>query len=150
MAYSSAEEATISVQVHAFQYQGFLKSSTGVANFLGIQYATVPARFRQAVPLDLTKISGVADAKSYGPPCPQPSNNMPDPRAHLMEGGDSYDVAPASEFDCLTLNVYAPPPAKNQKPLPVLVWIHGGGWVMGDGNGDHGKPICQAWASCNN
>jgi carboxylesterase type B len=36
---------------------------------------------------------------------------------------------PSSE-DCLFLNVYAPPNAAN---LPVLVWIHGGGYGLGNG-----------------
>jgi carboxylesterase type B len=35
--------------------------------------------------------------------------------------------------DCLFLNVYAPPNAKN---LPVIVWIHGGGYGYGDGTQD--------------
>ena len=35
--------------------------------------------------------------------------------------------------DCLFLSVYAPPNATN---LPVLVWIHGGGYGSGQGNQD--------------
>lgn len=35
--------------------------------------------------------------------------------------------------DCLYLNVYAPP---NATRLPVLVWIHGGGYGLGDGTED--------------
>ena len=37
------------------------------------------------------------------------------------------------EEDCLFLNVYAPLGAEN---LPVLVWIHGGGYGFGDGTQD--------------
>jgi carboxylesterase type B len=33
--------------------------------------------------------------------------------------------------DCLFLNVYAPGNVGNE--LPVLVWIHGGGYGYGDG-----------------
>ena len=36
-----------------------------------------------------------------------------------------------SQEDCLTLNVFAP---ENADHLPVLVWIHGGGFVNGTGN----------------
>ena len=35
--------------------------------------------------------------------------------------------------DCLYLSVYAP---KNKAGLPVLVWIHGGGYGLGSGNQD--------------
>lgn len=35
--------------------------------------------------------------------------------------------------DCLHLNVYAP---VNASQLPVLVWIHGGGYGAGDGTQD--------------
>ncbi len=35
------------------------------------------------------------------------------------------------------LDVYAPPGAKN---LPVVFWIHGGGWQGGDKSDVHGKP----------
>ena len=40
-----------------------------------------------------------------------------------------------------TLDVYAPAAGKN---LPVVVWIHGGGWQAGDKNEVHHKP--QAFA----
>ena len=40
--------------------------------------------------------------------------------------------------DCLFLNVYAP---ANAKDLPVLVWIHGGGYGMGDASQDMSEII---------
>lgn len=40
--------------------------------------------------------------------------------------------------DCLFLNVYAPANAQN---LPVLVWIHGGGYGFGDGTQDMSEII---------
>lgn len=42
--------------------------------------------------------------------------------------------------DCLFLNVYAPP-TKPLKKLPVLVWIHGGGYGIGDGTQDLSEII---------
>jgi arylformamidase len=44
--------------------------------------------------------------------------------------GPARDIAYGAPADPLqTLDVYAPPNAKN---LPVVVWIHGGGWQAGD------------------
>jgi carboxylesterase type B len=40
--------------------------------------------------------------------------------------------------DCLFLNVYAP---HNATALPVLVWIHGGGYGVGDGREDMSRLI---------
>lgn len=40
--------------------------------------------------------------------------------------------------DCLFLNVYAPANASN---LPVLVWIHGGGYGLGNGQQDLSRII---------
>ncbi|MBK9384263.1 MAG: carboxylesterase family protein [Planctomycetes bacterium] len=59
------------------------------------------------------------DAWSFGAICPQPSL-----------GAFSRGLANESE-DCLTLNVWAPERAEGAPLLPVLVWIHGGGLVIG-------------------
>ena len=37
---------------------------------------------------------------------------------------------PMSE-DCLTLNVVAPKRRTSDEPLPVMVFIHGGGYILG-------------------
>lgn len=39
--------------------------------------------------------------------------------------------------NCLFLNVYTPSAkSKNNKPLPVMLWIHGGAYMSGSGNSD--------------
>jgi para-nitrobenzyl esterase len=95
----------------------------GVATWRGIPYATAP-RFRPPQPI--APWTGVRDAFEFGPFAMQAR----DPRAAMMSG--VTDKTLMSE-DCLVLNVYAPlEPAA--KPRPVLVWIHGGAFIMGAGS----------------
>lgn len=60
-------------------------------------------------------------ATEYGPICPQSYPAVP-----------NVPFIPGDE-DCLFLNVHAP---ANAKGLPVLVWIHGGGYGFGHGQQD--------------
>ena len=63
----------------------------------------------------------MTDAVNFGPICPQ-----------LMPSVPNAPFLPGNE-DCLFLNVYAPSKAAN---LPVLVYIHEGGYGLGDGTHD--------------
>ncbi|OJJ49997.1 hypothetical protein ASPZODRAFT_13100 [Penicilliopsis zonata CBS 506.65] len=122
-----------SVTIGSLDIRGFI-SPHRVANFLGIPYAEIPARFRQAKPLKPETLQGVHDGTKYGPRCPQPLDHPKVLRAHLYEGVIPSESIPCSEFRCLNLNVFAPPEAVgSQQRLPVYVWIHGGGWKTGDG-----------------
>lgn len=38
--------------------------------------------------------------------------------------------------NCLHLNVYTPILGQSTKPLPVMIWIHGGAYITGSGNSD--------------
>ena len=54
-------------------------------------------------------------------------------RAHVPEGSRSrLDVAYRPGDPAATLDVHRPPSATG--PLPVVLWVHGGGWVSGDKN----------------
>ncbi|XP_077687209.1 fatty acyl-CoA hydrolase precursor, medium chain-like [Eretmochelys imbricata] len=97
--------------------------------FLGIPFAKPPIgplRFSPPEPAEPWK--GLRDATSYPPMCLQ------DPVAgqHLSDTfTNRKEKLPfqVSE-DCLFLNVYTPASADKDK-LPVMVWIHGGGLVIG-------------------
>jgi para-nitrobenzyl esterase len=86
--------------------------------FLGIPYAAPPiGKLRWMPPQPHGKFNGVFQANTFGSFCTQP--------------GGSNTIG--SE-DCLTLNVFTPISRKNankNSPLPVMVWIHGGGLVTG-------------------
>lgn len=99
------------------------KTFSGGTAFLGIPYAAPPIgtrRFRPPEPVAAWR--EVRDATQAGPIPPQ----LPSRLARIM--GD-YDL-PQSE-DCLTLNVWTP--ASDGKPLPVMVWFHGGAFTSGAG-----------------
>ncbi len=96
-------------------------TTEGVAAFKGIPYAAPPVgALRWNAPAPAQPWSAPRDAASYGPDC------MQNPLPGIQPGS-----RPMNE-DCLTLNVWTPKPAKGAK-LPVMVWIHGGGFVGGSG-----------------
>ena len=68
--------------------------------------------------------NGTVNATTFGPQCPQAP---PAPSRGVL--------SPSSSEDCLFLNVYAPNVDDGSK-LPVLVWIHGGGYGAGNGRQD--------------
>lgn len=93
-----------------------------VAVFRGIPYAAAPTgELRWRPPEQPPPWSGVRQADVFGPSCPQP----PVPAPAGPEG-------PTSE-DCLTLNIWEPI-ARTTEKLPVMVWIHGGGFFLGSGS----------------
>lgn len=92
-----------------------------VHRFLGIPYAGSPAgdrRFRPPVPV--AGHSGDMDATSDGPAAPQ------NPDAAAPPGDEPYRW---SEAGCLNLNIWTPD--LDGPPRPVMVWIHGGAYLMG-------------------
>ncbi len=99
-------------------------AENGVASFKGVPYARPPVGvWRWRPPQRPAPWSGVRDAVRYGAICTQTA---------IMDNGVGPE--PGSE-DCLTLNVFAPEDAARRAAamLPVMVWIHGGGFVNGSG-----------------
>ncbi|MQA96362.1 MAG: carboxylesterase family protein [Streptosporangiales bacterium] len=87
--------------------------------FLGIPYAAPPVGdLRWRAPRPAEPWSGVRDATTAGAPCPQ-SPHFPD------------DPPVVGSEDCLSVNVDTPRGASG--PLPVLVFLHGGGFIGGQG-----------------
>lgn len=111
--------------------RGFV-STHGVANYLNIPYAHIPARFRTAQRLDLTDLPADTelDATKYGPRCPQPADDIHVLMSHMFEQLPMTQYT--EEFSCLDVNIYAPASIQEGTPLPVFAWIHGGAFRAGD------------------
>jgi para-nitrobenzyl esterase len=109
------------VQLRAGRVRGLRED--GVEVFRGVPYARPPIgplRFR--APLECEPWNGVREATAAAPIAPQLSTPL-----EAMEGRMEL---PQSE-DCLTLNVWTP--ASDGGRRPVMVWIHGGGYMNGTG-----------------
>jgi para-nitrobenzyl esterase len=95
-------------------------STDGVWSWKGIPFATPPVgdlRFRPPQPPACR--DATLPATSFGPRCPQVDLTNP------------FVLGTQGEEDCLTLNVWSPTPGASDDPKPVMVFIHGGGGVVG-------------------
>lgn len=103
----------------------------GVVMFRGIQYAAAPTgEWRWRPPQPVQRQQGIHAADSFGAVCPQTG------RATALLAGIPMDE------DCLHLNVYVPPAAfDGGKPVPVMVWIHGGSFRWSAGSWSGAEPF---------
>lgn len=117
----------------------------GVRAYKGIRFATAG---RWEYPKKVTAWEGVYDATQYGHCCYQP-------RTYFDEAENPNEVFYYNEFrkgdhytyseDCLFLNVFTPEDAAPDAKLPVIVYIHGGGF---SGGCAHEKPFDgPVWAT---
>ena len=104
--------------------------------FLGLPYALPPLGARRFAPAELWTHSwrpALRDATSHGAPCHQSTGEWDrNPSEH-----PSPEAPPPSE-DCLFVNIFRPS-AQSCRPaactdLPVMVYIHGGGFCTGSGS----------------
>lgn len=117
VAHASDNSTVERVSTESGAVQGAIENSLAV--FRGIPYAKPPVgdlRWRTPQPVEPWK--GVRDARHFSADCMQaPFGPSPAQGRH-----------PVAE-DCLYLNVWRP--ATDARKLPVMVWIHGGGFVNG-------------------
>lgn len=109
----------------------------GVAAYKGIRYATAG---RWEYPTPVTRWEGTYQATAYGAACYQPRSfydeaQVPEKAFYYNEfrRGEHYDYSE----DCLFLNIWTPADAGPDARLPVLFYIHGGGFTGGCGHEKH-------------
>lgn len=96
----------------------------GYREWRGIPYAAPPTGAnRWQPPQPVASWTGVRTAFQDGSACMQNCTLPP----------NTYTCPPAVSEDCLYVNVFAPRAAAITEPLPIMVFIHGGGFTAGYG-----------------
>ena len=122
----------LTVKTEQGKIHGKFINGQQVRAFLGVPYAAPPVvDLRWRPPAAPASWSGVRDATRYGHRC--------------MQGHPFLDMIfqdPGPSEDCLYLNVFTPAKARPRNKLPVMFWIHGGGYQAGSAseprhNGDY-------------
>ncbi|KAL3475334.1 Alpha/Beta hydrolase protein [Aspergillus californicus] len=129
--FTLAEAKDVVVDLGYAQYKGQALSN-GISQWLGIRYAAPPlGSLRFSAPQDPEELDGIQDASQHGPLCIRTSE---------------YPIPAGTSEDCLFLDVYAPARFRgaSSKPLPVFVWIQGGGFNTNGNPYYNGTGLIQA------
>ncbi|KAJ3811326.1 Alpha/Beta hydrolase protein [Lentinula aff. lateritia] len=124
------------------QYRGVFDSVNNITSYLGIRYAAPPlGDLRWRAPQPPTDNSSTVQLANTQPlPCFQAGVGLAPNSLEVLERrasiGDPIE-------DCLFLNVYFPGDTVPADPLPTLVWIHGGGYVMGGADEYPGSDLMR-------
>ena len=121
---STASADSLTVKTAQGKAHGKTLNDGKVRAFLGLPYAAPPVGdLRWKAPQPPAKWKGDRDGTTYAP--------------HCMQGRVFDDMIfqdAGEKEDCLYLNIYVPASADKHSKLPVMYWIHGGGYSGGSGD----------------
>lgn len=102
-------------------------TTNGTEKWLGIPYAQSPVgNLRFKAPLAIQQpFRTLQEASTFGDACPQPPSD---------------DLGASMSEDCLVLNIYRPNGTSADAELPVLVWLHGGFYMIGSSSNPSTDP----------
>ena len=119
------------VVLNNVKYLGLHNTAANTNEYYSIPFAAAPigplrwkAPQPYTIPTNYTNSNAPIDVTKPGPSCVQ---GIPFP---FLAGSPAPVPIPGSE-DCLTLHVYAPDTATAGANLPVIFYIHGGGYTVG-------------------
>jgi para-nitrobenzyl esterase len=117
----SANADPLTIKTEQGKVHGKTINDGRVRAWLGLPYAAPPVGdLRWKAPQPAAKWKGERDVTKYGAHCAQ--NKVFADMIFQDDGGSE---------DCLFANVYAPATADSKSKLPVMFWIHGGGFSGG-------------------
>uniref|UniRef100_H2RKE6 Carboxylic ester hydrolase n=1 Tax=Takifugu rubripes TaxID=31033 RepID=H2RKE6_TAKRU len=121
------------------KYESVKGTDTGVHAYLGVPFAKPPVgpALRLAAPQPVEGWEGVRDATKQPLMCVQ---DLEFANGLVETFGLTVDLPDISE-DCLYLNIYTPANRPDNAKLPVMVWIHGGGFVLGSASSYSGSAL---------
>ncbi|XP_060066605.1 fatty acyl-CoA hydrolase precursor, medium chain-like [Ylistrum balloti] len=108
-----------------------------IVQFRNIPYAKPPVgNLRFEKPLPVEPWTETLDGTVFGPSCIQDKSFYPELWENMPEN-------PELTEDCLQLNVYVPGSVLNDVKKPVMFWIHGGGFILGNSWESDGSLIAM-------
>ncbi|PAV17978.1 cephalosporin esterase [Pyrrhoderma noxium] len=148
----STLSSTTDVDLEYAIYRGTYNEEMNQTEFLGIRYAASPTddlRFQAPKTPNSMRDEGILEANNFPPMCFQV---FPGARPTTTPVDDSYmggqshmsstikteisneTTNPSQSEDCLFLNVYVSGTLNPKEKMPVVIWIHGGGYLFGGGS----------------